>query len=177
MPPSARLGLYTGQERAPNADVLFASIQTQRGVRRKFARVLGVEAPKSAAENLAYRCDLRAGIARELLCPFHYYGVPDVVDYRNIPWRNGRFDPDALEAALAVRARADNALAQYRRHGGTRTLAFCCSQRHADLLAHRRRRPSANSPLLGSTASLRPPLRCSLAGQPSPLLRAAAPSI
>ena len=28
--------------------------------------------------------------------PFHYFGVPDEVDYANIPWRSGRFDAEAL---------------------------------------------------------------------------------
>jgi len=35
-------------------------------------------------ENLVYRCDLFEGIRRDLLSPFHYYGVPDEVDYTNI---------------------------------------------------------------------------------------------
>ena len=43
-------------------------------------------------ENLVYRCDLVEGVKQDLLCPFRYFGVPDEVDYRNIPWRNTRFD-------------------------------------------------------------------------------------
>ena len=41
-------------------------------------------------ENLVYRCDLVEGVRRDLLCRFRYFGVPDKVDYRNIPWRNAR---------------------------------------------------------------------------------------
>jgi len=85
--------------------------------------------------NLVYRCDLTEGIRRELLCPFRYFGVPDTVDYRNIPWRNRRFDEDELTKAVATQARAANALDQYRRRGGKRTIAFCVSQRHADFMA------------------------------------------
>ena len=87
-------------------------------------------------ENLVYRCDLLEGIERERLVPFRYIGVPDEVDYQNIPWRSSRFDEKALEAAVATNARAANALEQYRKHGGERTLAFCCSQRHADFMAN-----------------------------------------
>lgn len=29
-------------------------------------------------------------------CRFHYFGVPDEVDYRNIPRRNARFDEEEL---------------------------------------------------------------------------------
>jgi superfamily II DNA or RNA helicase len=51
-------------------------------------------------ENLVYRCDVDRLIRLGLLCPFHYYGVPDAVDYSNIPWRHSRFDPDELTARM-----------------------------------------------------------------------------
>lgn len=86
-------------------------------------------------ENLVYRRDLLDGIRLGLLCPFRYFGVPDDVDYANIPWRNSRFDEEALTAAVATRARAANALGEYRKRAGARTLAFCVSQRHADFMA------------------------------------------
>ena len=86
-------------------------------------------------DNLVYRCDLAEGIRRGLLCPFDYFGVPDEVDYRNIPWRSTRFDEEALTAAVATLARAENALAQLQRRGGRKTLAFCVSQRHSDFMA------------------------------------------
>jgi hypothetical protein len=85
-------------------------------------------------ENLVYRCDLVQGIEQELLSPFRYIGVPDDVDYENIPWRSRRFDEEALTNAVATQKRAQNALDQHRKHGGIRTLAFCCSQRHADFM-------------------------------------------
>ena len=84
-------------------------------------------------ENLVYRCDLFEGTRRELLSPFHYFGVPDEVNYANIPWRSNRFDEDALTQAVATRSRAENALGQYRKRGGKRTLAFCVSQRQCRL--------------------------------------------
>jgi hypothetical protein len=88
-------------------------------------------------ENLVFRCDVTRGIDEGHLVPFHYFGVPDEVDYENIPWRNNRFDEEALTAAVATQKRAQNALDQYRRHtkSASRTLAFCCSQRHCDFMA------------------------------------------
>ena len=86
-------------------------------------------------ENLVFRCDAFDGIDRGLLCPFQYFGVPDDVDYAQIPWRNARFDEEALTQAVATRKRAQNALEQYRKRGGRRALAFCVSQRHADFMA------------------------------------------
>jgi superfamily II DNA or RNA helicase/diadenosine tetraphosphate (Ap4A) HIT family hydrolase/HKD family nuclease len=86
-------------------------------------------------ENLVYRCDMFEGIEAELLSPFRYFGVPDEVDYAQIPWRSAAFDVEALTNALATRARAENAFEQHRLHGGERTLGFCCSRIHADFMA------------------------------------------
>jgi superfamily II DNA or RNA helicase/diadenosine tetraphosphate (Ap4A) HIT family hydrolase len=85
-------------------------------------------------ENLVFRCNLAEGIRRGLLSPFHYFGVPDEVDYKNIPWRSSRFNEEALTLAVATRSRAENAFEQYRTRGGEKTLAFCCSTRHAEYM-------------------------------------------
>jgi superfamily II DNA or RNA helicase/diadenosine tetraphosphate (Ap4A) HIT family hydrolase len=175
--PQAVLGHYTGAEKNPAAEVVFASIQTL-GRRRhlevfspedfdyvvvdefhhasaatyrrlidyfKPRFLLGLTATPERTdggdllalcqENLVCRYDLFEGIRRELLSPFHYFGVPDEVNYANIPWRSNRFDEEALTQAVATRSRAENALGQYRKRGGKRTLAFCVSQRHADFMA------------------------------------------
>lgn len=88
-------------------------------------------------DNLVFQCDAFEGIERGLLSAFSYFGVSDTVDYSNIPWRGGRFDEKDLELALATQARAQNAFEQHTRlaGAGTRTLGFCCSQRHADFMA------------------------------------------
>jgi superfamily II DNA or RNA helicase len=85
-------------------------------------------------ENLVFTCDVWDGVEQKLLSPFRYFGVPDVVDFNNIPWRSRSFDPAELEAALATAARAQNALEQWRPRKLTRTLGFCVSQRHADFM-------------------------------------------
>ncbi len=84
--------------------------------------------------NLVFRCDLVEGINGDLLAPFRYFGVPDEVEYDNIPWRSGRFDPEALESAVATSSRAENAWQQWQKHKPARTLAFCVSKRHADFM-------------------------------------------
>jgi len=84
--------------------------------------------------NLVFRCDLVEGINGDLLAPFRYFGVPDEVEYDNIPWRSGRFDPEALETAVATSSRAENAWQQWQEHKPARTLAFCVSKRHADFM-------------------------------------------
>lgn len=87
-------------------------------------------------DNLVYSCHLFAGILAGLLAPFHYHGIQDEsIDYREIPWRNGRFDPEQLSNKLATLARARHALREWRNKGQQRTLAFCVSTRHADFMA------------------------------------------
>ncbi len=92
-------------------------------------------------DNLVYSRHLFDGIELGLLCPFHYFGIYDeTVDYREIPWRNGRFDPQALSNKLATQGRARHALRHWREQGRQRTLAFCVSRKHADFMAERFRR-------------------------------------
>ena len=86
-------------------------------------------------ENLVFQAGITDGIEGGHLCPFHYFGVPDEVDYRNIPWRSSQFDITELTAAVATEARAENALEQFRLRGGSRCIGFCCSQTHADFMA------------------------------------------
>lgn len=87
-------------------------------------------------DNLVYSCHLFAGIQAGLLAPFHYHGIHDeAVDYREVPWRNGRFDPEQLSNKLATLARARHALRVWRAKAQQRTLAFCVSTRHADYMA------------------------------------------
>ena len=85
-------------------------------------------------ENLVYKCDLVEGIQRDLLCPFHYFGVPDDIDYAQIPWRSGKFGEKELTEHWATQARAQNVFEQHEGKAGSRTLAFCCSQLHADFM-------------------------------------------
>lgn len=87
-------------------------------------------------DNLVYRQGLPDGIDKQLLCPFHYYGIADEhVNYQEIPWRNNRFDPEALVNQLATQARARHALTKWRELHQSRTLAFCVSLRHSDFMA------------------------------------------
>lgn len=85
-------------------------------------------------ENLVFECNVVEGIRLGLLAPYRYFGVPDEIDYENIPWRGTRFAEDELTAAAATEARALNALEQWRKRAGERTIAFCVSQRHADFM-------------------------------------------
>ncbi|MBR9858101.1 MAG: DEAD/DEAH box helicase family protein [Gammaproteobacteria bacterium] len=87
-------------------------------------------------DNLVFERGLRDAIVDRHLVPFVYQGVYDEhINYDEIPWRNGRFDPDALDSAFASRKRADHALKKWSAFSQQRTLAFCISTRHADFMA------------------------------------------
>ncbi len=106
-------------------------------------------------DNLVYSCHLFAGIQVGLLAPFHYYGIQDEsVDYREVPWRNGRFDPDQLSNKLATLARARHALREWRSKAQQRTLAFCASIRHADFMAEQFNRAGVSAAAVYSGSTL-----------------------
>ena len=78
-------------------------------------------------DHVAFGADLGVGIEAGLLCPFDYFGLKDTVDYENIPWRNRRFDPEALAAAVQTEARMGASGRPGRTTPASRTLVFCCS--------------------------------------------------
>ncbi len=82
-------------------------------------------------DNLAYHATIGDGIADDSLVPFHYIGIKDTVDFRQIPWRNGRFDLTELEHRVENSERMDRLWAALQEHPADRTLVFCCSRRHA----------------------------------------------
>jgi superfamily II DNA or RNA helicase/HKD family nuclease/SOS-response transcriptional repressor LexA len=86
-------------------------------------------------DNLVFDRDLFDGIEADLLCPFSYLGIADTVNYDEITWRNGRFDPNELTNQFATHARAQHNFQHWTLHHQTRTLAFCISKKHADFMA------------------------------------------
>ncbi|MDP5131721.1 MAG: DEAD/DEAH box helicase family protein [Paraglaciecola sp.] len=176
--PNKSSGLYLGSEKAPEADLLFASIQTLSKVAHlqqfkpdhfdyvvvdEFHHaaspsyqallhyftpefLLGLTATPERSDqadilalcdnNLVFERNLVHGIESRILVPFHYYGIYDqFVDYQEIPWRSGKFDPKALDSAFATRKRTAHIFEHWQKHKQQRTLAFCVSRRHADYMA------------------------------------------
>jgi len=172
--PDADLGTFNGREKAPSAEIVFASIQTladhldefeanafdyividefHHAAAKSYRRVLdhfrpsfllgltatpermdGADLLALCGDNLIFDCNLVKGIERKELCPFEYFGVRDVVDFEPILWRNGKFDSQVLTRAVETRERADQALREWRKSGGRRTLAFCCTVTHANYM-------------------------------------------
>jgi superfamily II DNA or RNA helicase/SOS-response transcriptional repressor LexA len=86
--------------------------------------------------NLVFENGMVKAINQEVLCPFSYFGIADIeVDYQEISWRNGKFDPEELQNQLATEARAEHAYKSWLKQKQRRTLAFCISTKHADFMA------------------------------------------
>lgn len=87
-------------------------------------------------DNLVYECGLIQGLHRDLLSPFKYRAIMDVANYEHIPWKSGKFQVEDLTNNLATQERAQQVFEEWLNLGGPnrRTLAFCCSQTHADFM-------------------------------------------
>ena len=86
--------------------------------------------------NLVFENGMVPAIDQGVLCPFSYFGIADIeVNYQEISWRNGKFDPEELQNQLATEARAEHAYKTWINKKQSRTLAFCISTKHADFMA------------------------------------------
>jgi superfamily II DNA or RNA helicase/diadenosine tetraphosphate (Ap4A) HIT family hydrolase/SOS-response transcriptional repressor LexA len=103
-------------------------------------------------DNVVYRADLGEGISRKLLVPFAYYGLKDDVEYENIPWRNRRFDPVQLAAAVQTEARMQRMWRAWKEHPAARTLVFCASVPHAEYVRNWLRQQSIRAVAVHSGA-------------------------
>lgn len=111
--PKFMLGLTATPERSDQADIL-----------------------SLCDNNLVFERNLVHCIDATILVPFEYHGIYDHdVDYQEIPWRNGKFDPKALDFAFATRQRAMHIYEGWQKTRQTRTLAFCVSKSHTEFMS------------------------------------------
>jgi superfamily II DNA or RNA helicase len=94
-------------------------------------RTDGVDVATLFDDILAWQASIGDGITEGALVPFHYIGLKDEIDFQQIPWRNGRFDPAELEKRVKNSARMEKLWATWNERPAGRTLVFCCSIRHA----------------------------------------------
>ncbi len=94
-------------------------------------RTDGVDVASIFDDNLAHHASIGDGIHEESLVPFHYIGLKDTVDFRQIPWRNGRFEIEELEKRVEDSQRMQRLWQAMREHPAERTIVFCVSRRHA----------------------------------------------
>lgn len=82
--------------------------------------------------NTLVNFELRTGIETGILCPYHYFGCFDDIDYSNIRHNGIRYDIRDLEKALIIPKRDAAVIRKWKEHAeGKPTLAFSCTHRHA----------------------------------------------
>lgn len=85
--------------------------------------------------NVAFRIDFLEAIQREWLAPFHYYGVYDDTDYRQITWLGNRYDETELLQVQLREEMAKKIIRAWEEHKQTRTIVFCSSIKQANFLS------------------------------------------
>ena len=86
--------------------------------------------------NTVYEIRLAEAINKGWLVPFRYYGIYDeLVDYKNIEFKNGKYNEKQLEEALMINKRAELILNHYKKYNSKRALGFCSSRKHANYMS------------------------------------------
>ncbi|MGW7197372.1 DUF3427 domain-containing protein [Streptomyces chryseus] len=89
---------------------------------------------------IAAEMRLWEALENDLLCPFHYFGIPDGTNLTTLTWQRGAYDRAELEHALAdnrERARLVVKAVQSKvsNPGTMRALGFCVTKAHAHFMA------------------------------------------
>ncbi|MGW5657652.1 DUF3427 domain-containing protein [Streptomyces humi] len=130
-----------------------ATASTYRRVLNHFKpkQLLGLTATPERADGLNVQDEFFEGriaaemrlweaLDNDLLCPFHYFGVPDGTDLSRLDWRSGTYDQSQLGDLLSADdARARIVIKQVRDKVsdpmGMRALGFCVTRKHAHFMA------------------------------------------
>jgi len=85
--------------------------------------------------NIIYELNLYTAINRDVLCPYRYLGVYDLVDYSGLKLVNGNYATNDLEKIYRLHERTEEVYKKYRDYAGEYTIGFCASISHADEMA------------------------------------------
>lgn len=96
--------------------------------------------------------ELRFGIETGVLCPYHYYGCFDNIDYSGILHSGMRYNVHDLERALIIPKRDQGVIRKWREKAeGKPTVAFCCTIKHAQRVATHFRADGIDAAVYAST--------------------------
>lgn len=122
-------------------------------------RADGVDVREFFDGRTAYELRLWDALEQDLLCPFHYYGISDNTDLRDVEWSAGQYSPGALSSLytgndartlLILKALKEKILDPRRMRG----LGFCVSVEHAKNMAEAfTARGIKSAVIVGTTAS------------------------
>ncbi|MFI2613355.1 DUF3427 domain-containing protein [Streptomyces sp. NPDC018584] len=107
---------------------------------------------------IAAELRLWEALENDLLCPFHYFGVPDGTDLSNLGWQGGTYDPTELgNLYTGNHARARIVVKQIRdkvsNPAAMRALGFCVNKKHAHFMADFFRQAGFQAEALDSDSS------------------------
>ncbi|MFE0523604.1 DUF3427 domain-containing protein [Streptomyces sp. NPDC058954] len=107
---------------------------------------------------IAAELRLWEALENDLLCPFHYFGIPDGTDLRHLNWRSGAYDRDQLgNLFTADHARARIVIKQVKdkisNPAAMRALGFCVTKAHAHFMAECFRKAGFQAAALDSDSS------------------------
>lgn len=109
-------------------------------------------------DHIAAELRLCEAINRQLLCPFHYFGVKDDVDLSELTWSRGGYDSRELENLYtADTKRVDLIIRAMKKYGDDLEkmvgLGFCVSVKHANFMAELFNRSGIESIALDGTTT------------------------
>ncbi|MEU8968660.1 DUF3427 domain-containing protein [Streptomyces monashensis] len=104
---------------------------------------------------IAAEMRLWEALENDLLCPFHYFGIPDGTDLTNLGWQKGSYaDQELGNLYTGNHARARIVVKQIRdkvsNPGAMRALGFCVTKAHAHFMADFFRQAGFNAVALDS---------------------------
>ncbi|GAQ65590.1 ATP-dependent RNA helicase SrmB [Streptomyces scabiei] len=107
---------------------------------------------------IAAEMRLWEALENDLLCPFHYFGIPDGTDLTNLSWQKGSYtDRDLENIYTGNHARARIVIKQIRdkvsNPGAMRALGFCVTKLHAHFMADVFRKSGFQAVALDSDSS------------------------
>ncbi|WP_199811526.1 DUF3427 domain-containing protein [Streptomyces sp. NRRL S-340] len=107
---------------------------------------------------IAAEMRLWEALENDLLCPFHYFGIPDGTNLTNLGWQRGAYtdqDLDALYTGNLARARivVKQIEDKVSNPGAMRALGFCVSKAHAHFMADFFRKANLQAVALDSDSS------------------------
>ena len=102
-------------------------------------RMDGEDIFKLCNYNIVSEIGLKEALDKELIAPFHYFGINDInVDYDKIPLKNGIYDDTLLTHSLNTLNRLDYITEKIQNYGynGNRMhcIAFCQNIKHAEFM-------------------------------------------
>lgn len=103
-------------------------------------RTDGIDILSDFDDHIAAEIRLNDAINRQLLSPFHYFGITDPIDHSTATWRAGKYDASELsQLYVGSRIRTNSILDALAEHTSdpqdVQALCFCITQDHAVYMA------------------------------------------